>query len=150
MPKHAQTNYPPHMETLTRECLMQRVTIHPSGCWEWQGAKDKRGQGVMRWGKGQIGARRLFWQSIIGAIPEGSRIVSRKLPECIGIACCNPAHVRLWTRTMALRVAETCKKGHLLGAENVVVENRNGRVFKRCRICRRESWRGWKASQAAK
>jgi hypothetical protein len=32
-----------------------------------------------------------------------------------------------------------CKRGHPLMPENVVVENRNGRPFRRCRICRREA-----------
>jgi len=37
--------------------------------------------------------------------------------------------------------ATTCKQGHLLTPDNVVIENRKGRQFKRCRICRCEAWK---------
>lgn len=44
---------------------------------------------------------------------------------------------------------EFCKLGHPLSGDNVVVENRNGREFKRCRTCRREAWKSWQRQKTA-
>jgi hypothetical protein len=47
-------------------------------------------------------------------------------------------------------VLTTCKAGHLLTPDNVVIENRKGRRFERCRICRREAWRDWQKQNSLK
>lgn len=112
------------------------------------GARSKEGYGVLRWESGQRSAQRLFWESFVGPIPEGYQVRSRKLAACVGKACCNPTHRRLQGPVVET-VLTTCKAGHLLTPDNVVIENRNGRPFKRCRICRREAWRNWQKQNSA-
>ena len=84
----------------------------------------------------------------MGIIPPNHRILSRKVPGCAGKACCNPAHHRLQGPVIFTEL-EFCKLGHPLTGDNVVVENRNGREFKRCRTCRREAWRSWQREHSS-
>jgi hypothetical protein len=112
------------------------------------GALSKEGYGVLRCGDGQRPAPRLFWESFVGIIPPNHRILSRKVPGCVGKACCNPALHRLQGRVVSTEL-EFCKLGHPLTGDNVVVENRNGREFKRCRTCRREAWRSWQRQKTS-
>lgn len=45
---------------------------------------------------GQRTTPRPFWECFVGGpIPEGYNVRSRKLPACVGKACCNPGHQRL-------------------------------------------------------
>ena len=130
------------MKIVSPKSLMERVTVARCGCWIWDGALSKEGYGVLRTEDGQRPAQRLFWETFVGPIPEGYQVRSRKLQICVGRACCNPAHHRAQGPVVE-DVLTTCKAGHLLTPDNVVIENRNGRPFKRCRICRREAWKGW-------
>ena len=130
------------MKIVSQKSLMERVTVARCGCWIWDGARTKEGYGVLRSGATQRPAQRLFWETFVGPIPDGYTVRSRKLSVCVGKACCNPAHHRLQGPVVETAL-QTCKQGHLLTADNVVIENRNGRQFKRCRICRREAWRSW-------
>jgi hypothetical protein len=135
------------MRIVSRESLMERVAVS-SGCWIWTGARSKEGYGVLRTEAGQRTAPRLFWESFVGPIPEGYNVRSRKLPACVGKACCNPEHHRLLGPVEETALT-TCNAGHLLTPDNVVIENRNGRPFKRCRICRREAWRSWQRQRTS-
>ena len=83
------------MKIVSQSDLMERVTSARSGCWIWEGAKSKEGYGVLRLDNGQRQAPRLFWETFVGPIPDGYTVRSRKLPACVGKACCNPAHHRL-------------------------------------------------------
>ncbi|MDR3723911.1 MAG: hypothetical protein P4K83_05415 [Terracidiphilus sp.] len=130
------------MKIISQASLMERVAVARSGCWIWEGARSKEGYGVLRTKSGQRSAQRLFWESFVGPIPEGDQVRSRKLAICVGKACCNPAHHRLQGPVVETELT-ACKQGHLLTPDNVVIENRNGRPFKRCRICRREAWKNW-------
>jgi hypothetical protein len=90
----------------------------------------------------------VFLENFVGPLPDGYTVRSRKFFACVGKACCNPADQRLqgpvvWTEVSA------CKKGHLLTADNVVIENRNGRLFKRCRIYRREACKDWQKQHSS-
>jgi hypothetical protein len=55
------------MKLFTIEDLMNRVTVTTGGCWVWNGAKNKDGQGVIQTGSLQQTARRSFWgpQSVL-------------------------------------------------------------------------------------
>lgn len=137
------------MKIISKRSLMERVTVTRRGCWIWEGARSKEGYGVLRWEGGQRSAQRLFWESFVGPIPEGYQVRSRKLQVCVGKACCNPTHHRLQGPVVET-VLTTCKAGHLLTPDNVVIENRKGRRFERCRICRREAWRDWQKQNSLK
>jgi hypothetical protein len=112
-----------------------------------RGAQQGR-HGVLRAGDGQRPAPRVFWETLVGIIPLGHRILSRKVPGCVGKACCNPAHHRLQGSIVSTKL-EFSKLGHPLTGDNVVVENRNGREFKRYRTSRREAWRSWQRQKAS-
>jgi hypothetical protein len=45
----------------------------PSGCWEWQGTRNRQGYGVLRLpdGTGHVSAHRFSWTLRYGPIPEG-------------------------------------------------------------------------------
>jgi hypothetical protein len=136
------------MKIVSQSDLMGRVTKARSGCWTWEGARSKEGYGVLRTDDGQRQAPRLFLETFVGPIPDEYTVRSRKLPACVGKACCNPAHHRLQGPVVWTEVP-SCKKGHLLTADNVVTENRNGRLFTRCRICRREAWKVWQKQHSS-
>ena len=136
------------MEILSQQCLLERVKMIPEGCWVWTGAKSKDGYGVMRWENTQRTAPRIFWESFVSPIPPGYRVIANDMPGCVGRACCNPSHHRLQGRVVET-ASDRCKEGHLLTPDNVVIENRKGRKFKRCRICRREAWRSWQRQSSS-
>jgi hypothetical protein len=93
--------------------------------------------------------RSVEFVAVVGAsILPNHRILSRKVPGCVVKACCNPAHHRLQGPVVSTEL-EFCKLGHPLTGDNVVVENRNGREFKRCRTCRREAWRSWQRQKTS-
>jgi hypothetical protein len=140
---------------LTPELFKALVRIVPgTECWEYTGAKDSHGYGrVFIAGKEQK-AQRVAYELLVGPLSGGARLRHYLgVAECIGHACCNPAHLRATIGAMGLTGISpdepgTCKKGHVLTPENMVIERRGGTILKRCRICRREAWRGWKAERA--
>ena len=78
-------------------------------------------------------------------LPITAFCLSREVPGCVGKACCNPAHH--WVQgPVVVTELEFCKLGHPLTGDNVVTENRNGRLFKRCRTCLRENGRAGRSN----
>lgn len=149
-----------------KEDLLSRIRVLPgTGCWEWQESKDVHGYGRLFTKGAPQKAHRVFYAVWFRDIPEGTNLFQNRPSDlCIGRACCNPDHWSVKgelppvivesTNTRArqpkpeLREVGTsseskhCPNGHLIDAENSVVETRpNGRVVVRCRICRRESWK---------
>ncbi len=140
------------MKIVSKASLMERVTIGPRGCWVWNGALSKEGYGVLAVAETASalpsGCSGESFASGIDSFLSQCRILSRKVPGCVGKACCNPAHHRLQGPLVSTEL-EFCKLGHPLSGDNVVVENRNGREFKRCRTCRREAWKSWQRQKTA-
>lgn len=73
----------------------QRPELGP--CWEWQGAKNARGYGVIRCEGRTVLAHRFAWMIANGA---ASACV---LHRCDNPSCCNPAHLFLGTRADNVR-----------------------------------------------
>jgi hypothetical protein len=122
--------------------LLKRVNILDNKCWEFQGAKDSKERGIMRW-EGEIRlAHRVFFESMLGPLKEGSKLIHH-LPKgkCIGPSCCNPAHMKVWREGFPRPDVKLCKKGHVIDENNRITENRKTGVIARCRICRQEAWR---------
>ena len=136
------------MKTVRKASLMERVTIGRRECWVWNGVFSKEDYGVLRCGDGQRPDEHVLWELFVGTISPDHRILSRKVPGCVGKACCNPAFHRLHGPLVSTEL-EFCKLGHPLSGDNVVVENRNGREFKRCRTCPREAWRSWQRQKTS-
>lgn len=82
-------------------------------CWEWGGALDKNGYGVVnRKMYGEFYIHRFVWVSLVGPIPDELVLDHR----CRNIRCCNPDHLEpVKHRTNILRGvwgSDKCKRGH--------------------------------------
>lgn len=131
----------------------QRYKISASGCWEWQGTKDRDGYGrLYTYENSKYLAHRWIYERLFGAIPHGMHIDHLCRNRC----CVNPEHLEVVTpRENALRgethsarnLAKThCASGHELAGENLYVDNRGWRG---CRACRRQAVARYSARKVA-
>lgn len=129
---------------LTQEALRARIRIHPkTGCWEYTGACDANGYGRVFLSGKERRASRVYFEVFVGPLPEGARL-KHTLPseKCIRARCCSPAHVKVEQSFSKIKFARRiCPKGHLIDADNAVVEHRGNHLLVRCRACRRLDWR---------
>jgi hypothetical protein len=70
-----------------------RVQQTPTGCWEWQGARDQYGYGNIWVGEHCTKAHRHAYALTNGPIPPGMVICH----ACDNPPCCNPAHLSVGT-----------------------------------------------------
>lgn len=120
--------------------LINLMSPHENGCWEWLGHRTKEGYGSMyASGRGPAGngykASRMSHELFVGPIPAGLQVDH----ICTNTGCVNPDHLESVTndenqRRRALR-ATHCRRGHPV--EPLV----NGRR-KRCGICRKYFQKG--------
>jgi hypothetical protein len=81
---------------LTPERFWAKVNKLPSGCWEWTGATNKGGYGILHTlAYDSQKAHRLAWELTHGPIPDGLLICH----HCDNPPCCNPDHLFLGTHT---------------------------------------------------
>ena len=100
--------------------LWGRVKEMPSGCWEYQGHRNKRNNyGFFTlWVRGQdrsqsFLAHRVAYTDAVGPIPHGQQV----LHDCDNPPCCNPAHFFLGTQ--AENMADMNAKGRHIKGEDV-------------------------------
>lgn len=77
--------------------VLRRSTTPRKGCWEWQGATQTFGHGVIgrgSRGEGTVLVHRAIWEWLMGPIPEGMVVMH----ECDNPRCVRLAHLRLGTR----------------------------------------------------
>lgn len=128
------------------ERFWQKVVKHPSGCWEWIGARNPSGYGHLGVDGKTVYAHRFAYILLIGPIPAGLEIDHL----CRVRACVNPGHLEPVTPkvnnfrsdSLSARNARKshCEHGHPLDDRNTYswVWSRTGRMERMCRTCRRE------------
>jgi hypothetical protein len=128
----------------TQQALRARIRLHSkTGCWEYTGACDANGYGRVFLSGKERKAPRVYFEVFVGPLPESARLKHTLAPKtCIGARCCNPAHVKVEQSFNEIKFARRiCPKGHLIDADNAVVERRGNSVLVRCRACRRLDWK---------
>ena len=107
----------PHL--VEHERLWKRVDKpSPQQCWEWRGARNRLGYGVLTVRRRRWLAHRLAWSLARGkAIPDGLVVCHR----CDNPSCVNPKH--LWLGTQADNMRDMFEKGR---GKQVVPRNNVG------------------------
>jgi hypothetical protein len=134
---------------LLPERIQSKLVVTSSGCWEWQGYRDKNGYGKIRVGSKTDGTRtttlvhRVTYELLVGPINPDREIDHL----CCNRPCANPAHMEQVTHQENLRRGDTvaahsaakthCPQGHPYSGDNV---GRAGRKQARyCKACKKVS-----------
>lgn len=145
------------MELITdiRAMLAAKSTIEPSGCWLWDGQKDRDGYGRQKVsytsGQKTCSAHILSYEVHVGPVPAGLQLDHR----CRVRHCVNPDHLEpVTSRVNTLRspIAPAvlnsqkthCVAGHELSGANVTICVEGHR---RCKECRRVASAKYRARQ---
>lgn len=109
-----------------------RVTDTDTGCRLWTGQVNNWGYGVVSIGGIKYAAQRVFYELLVGPIPDGMVIDH----TCRVHECVNVEHMQVVTRgeNIALgRLRNThCRNGHLYDDENTQYSAQGWRM---CRVC---------------
>jgi len=122
------------------------ISQHPSGCWNWTGAKTAKGYGRFHLG-GNKHAHRVSYEIYKGPIPNG--LVLDHL--CRNPNCVNPDHLEPVTLVENIQRGDQfgkgwkrntthCPQGHEYTDENTYIVRREtrGTVARMCKLCTRE------------
>jgi HNH endonuclease len=87
------TGRPPNTYEGLKSNFRDRYTIHPNGCWDWNGKPTRVGYGRISIKTKNFQAHRFSWEIHCGSIPTGCCICHR----CDRPICVNPEHLFLGT-----------------------------------------------------
>jgi hypothetical protein len=130
------------------EALATQIVIDPdSGCWLWQGRRDRLDYGRLYWNRGHWLTHRLVYTLLVGPVPRHLVMDHVKAWGCKSTACCWPGHLQPVTQREnllrgntfgAANAAKThCPQGHPYDEENTHYAPGGGRT---CRAC--FGWQG--------
>lgn len=133
-------NANPHALSAGALSFAHRVTVDPSGCWLWQGARNSTGYGSIGIGGRTYLTHRVAYEQMVGPIPPGLTIDHL----CQVKTCCNPTHLEAVSRGENLRRrftrTDVCPNGHpYTGATHPT------RGHRLCRECHRAHNRAYRA-----
>jgi hypothetical protein len=133
--------------------LEERTSVNSeTGCWEWTGAKNKYGYGVVRIDYVLWTVHRLSAIVFHGYRPEYKHLHILHNPECKVKHCWGRDHIRVGTHQENMQdVVDAgtgrnqnsevthCKNGHEFTSENTyLVEHHNdGKMHRHCRECQK-------------
>lgn len=137
----------------------------PGQCWPWAGRCDEDGYGLLCIGRWYVRAHRFSYELLVGPIPEGlviDHLCHTADPTCSGKCphrrCVNPAHMEPVTTTVNAERSHRlsnynsrkicCPHGHPLSGDNLCIDTSSG--ARRCRVCRLERSRRYKAEARAR
>lgn len=123
--------------------IFDKIKVNPqSGCWEWTGAKQWGGYGIIVWEDRSRLAHRIIFQLLVSGIPSDLHCDHL----CRVRHCVNPAHIEIVTNKVnvlrgkgapAQNARKThCSLGHPLSGENLYLDSKGGRECKTCRNAR--------------
>ena len=79
--------------------LEERYVVNGDGCWIWQGTTNQFGYGRICLNQRWIAAHRIYYERLVGPIPEGLVIDHLcRVPSCV-----NPAHLEPVTNAENIR-----------------------------------------------
>jgi len=78
-------------------------------CWEWTGAKDRYGRGMIHDGTRLVTAPRIAWLLSTEKMPPADKYVCH---SCDNPSCVNPAH--LWLGTNSENMLDAFRKGRIV------------------------------------
>jgi len=84
--------YPAKNSTLA-ERLRARIEQPKIGCHEWQGSRNSKGYGTLKFNTRTLAAHRVAWEIAHGPIQGGLHVLHR----CDNPPCCNPEHLYVGT-----------------------------------------------------
>lgn len=131
-----------------------KVSVEPSGCWEWTGARTSFGYGQIRVSGKAMLAHRMMAEIAYG--PGGDQYA---LHSCDNPPCVNPGHLRWGSARDNVQDAiqrqrlipgmkqlqkTHCPEGHEYSEDNTYITKSGART---CRECYRANWRKWNSKR---
>lgn len=125
--------------------FMQKFILSETGCWEWQGAKDKYGYGAFQVSPKVVKAHRFSYfvlKERLWEIPVAKSVAQESVSHlCDNNGCVNPEHLVVEPiaknkRRSTDKVLE-CPRGHSL-EENRVPWDYENRKHRTCATCKKE------------
>jgi hypothetical protein len=129
------------------ERLARHRRINDNGCWEWTGATNGVGYGVVTVRNRRLYVHRLSYMLAVGPIPDG--LIIDHL--CRNTLCFNPDHLEAVTyaentqRSPLIGQKTTCKMNHSFTTANTYISPAGAR---RCRECARQRERLYRTRRA--